>query len=141
MTTIAYNHKDKEIAIDSRFTRNDIISTDSGIKVIKKDGVTFACAGSSHEYHKLVEMWFSEDAKLKPDCIALVVFNGDVYNFGLDCDGCILKEKLDESLADGSGGVWAMAAMDFGCSARDAVKYAKTKDIYTGGKIRVIKVK
>jgi len=39
MTTVAYNHKDKEIAVDSRFSRGDIISTDNGIKVFKEKGV------------------------------------------------------------------------------------------------------
>jgi len=74
-------------------------------------------------------------------CSAFVVDNGVIYEFGLDSDGVLSKEALSENLCKGSGEFWAMAAMDFGCSAKEAVKYAMTRDMYTGGKIRVIKVK
>jgi len=141
MTTVAYNHKDKEIAVDSRFSRGDIISTDNGIKVFKEKGVTFVCAGLTSGYKSLIEMWFSMESKESLMCSAFVVDNGVIYEFGLDSDGVLSKEALSENLCKGSGEFWAMAAMDFGCSAKEAVKYAMTRDMYTGGKIRVIKVK
>ena len=141
MTTVAYNHKDKEIAVDSRFSRGDIISTDTGIKVFKEKGITFVCAGLTSDYKSLIEMWFSMESKDSLMCSAFVIDNGVVYEFGLASDGGISKEALIENLCKGSGEFWAMAAMDFGCSAKDAVKYAMTRDMYTGGKIRVIKVK
>lgn len=141
MTTIAYNHKDKEIAVDSRFTRGDIISTDKGNKVIKKSGVTFVCAGLSAQYDLLVGMWFSSEPVKDIGCHAFVIDRGVVYDYGLDNNGEISKEKLDENLGKGSGQDWALAAMDFGCSAKDAVKYAMTRDVYSGGKVKVIKVK
>ena len=50
-----------------------------------------------------------------------------------------LKCFCNESF--GSGSSFALSAMDFGKSAKDSVKYAMTRDIYTGGKIKVIKVK
>ena len=141
MTTVAYNHKDKEIAVDSRFTRGDVISTDKGIKIIKKNGVTFVCAGLSAQYGLLADMWFDDLAVKGLECHAFVVDKGVVYDFGLDNDGRISKERLDENLSKGSGQDWALAAMDFGCNAKDAVKYAMTRDIYTGGTVKVIKVK
>ena len=141
MTTIAYNHKDKEIAVDSRFTRGDVISTDKGVKVLKKGGVIFVCAGLSAQYQNIVDMWFTCEAVKDLRCSAFVVDNGVVYDYGIDCDGEISKEAIDENLSKGSGEIWALAAMDFGRSAKDAVKYAMTRDIYTGGTVKVIKVK
>ena len=43
----------------------------------------------------------------------------------------------NQKLAIGSGMVWAMAAMDFGMSAREAVTYAATRDNQTGGTVDV----
>lgn len=140
MTTIAYNHKDKEIAVDSRFTRGDRISTDKGVKVAKRGGVTFVLAGFTEGYGSLIDMWFDGEPRKDIECSAFVVDCSLVYEFGINHDGLISKEPLNENLSKGSGEDWALAAMDFGCSARDAVKYAMTRDVYTGGKIRVIKV-
>jgi 20S proteasome alpha/beta subunit len=140
MTTIAFNYKDKEIAVDSRLTRGDMISTDSGNKIFKKDGVVFIVAGETNHSKSLVDMWFSGEVDVSLNCSAFVVCNGEVYDFGLDADKNIAKELVDENLTKGSGDLWAHAAMDFGCSAKDAVKYAMTRDVYTGGKVRVIKV-
>lgn len=141
MTTIAYHHKDKEIAVDSRFTRDSVISTDNANKIIKKDGVTFVLSGYCKSYADLVDMWFSGEANKSIECTAFVVSEGSVYEYGLDSEKCISCEKIEENLTKGSGDYWALAAMDFGCSAKEAVKYAITRDIYSGGKVRVINVK
>jgi len=44
---------------------------------------------------------------------------------------------VDHNYAQGSGDQWALAALDFGDSAREAVEYAMTKDVYSGGKVHV----
>ena len=141
MTTIVYNHESKEIAVDSRFTRADVISTDKATKALRKNGVVFVCEGRSARYHMLVDMWFSGEAVKDLECSALVVFAGQVFDYGLDDDGEILSELVDENHAKGSGAQFALSAMDFGKSAKEAVQYAMTRDIYTGGKVKVIKVK
>lgn len=41
----------------------------------------------------------------------------------------------------GSGYQFAIAALDLGKTAKEAVNYAKTRDIYTGGRVRVFDVK
>ena len=141
MTTVAYNYKDKEIAIDSRYTRGDIIDTDNGNKTIVKDGVTFVFAGESEGYQKLVDGWFIGSDMSEIKCVAFVSSGGDVYEYGIDNEGKESKELLKANASNGSGGIWALAAMDMGRTAKQAVQYAKTRDIYTGGKVRVIKVK
>ncbi len=141
MTTIAYNHKDGEIAVDSRFTRGEMISTDRGNKIFKKKGITFILAGASDTYQRLVDMWLSGELDKSVDCHAFVVSGGLVYSYGLDGDGEISSELISENLTKGSGDLWALAAMDHGKSAKDAVKYAMTRDIYSGGRVRVVKVR
>lgn len=141
MTTIAYNHKDKEIAVDSRFTKSDLITTDKGNKVIKRDGVTFIMAGSCKDYEKLVDAYLGAPNSFNSiECSAFVIDKCVVYEYGFDCNKNACKEVADGNMTLGSGGDFALSAMDFGCSAKDAVKYAMTRDIYSGGKVRVIKV-
>ncbi len=141
MTTIAYNHRDKEIAVDSRLCRGDLLITDKANKVVIKDGVTFVFAGQTCWNQALINMWFGGEVNERMECSALVVDSGVVYDYGLNNEGLESKEAIGGNLYKGSGGMWAFAAMDFGKSAKDAVKYAMTRDIYTGGKVHVIKVK
>lgn len=44
---------------------------------------------------------------------------------------------MDHNQAVGSGGNWALSSLDHGKSAKEAVEYAITKDIYSGGKVHV----
>lgn len=65
-----------------------------------------------------------------------MISNGLVYN--IIFDGKRLKELAVEfDIAWGSGEEFALAAMDFGNSAEEAVKYAMTRDTCTGGKVHV----
>ena len=48
--------------------------------------------------------------------------------------------KAEFNAADGSGRKFALSAMDFGCGAVDAIKYAAKKDIFTGGEIQVVDI-
>lgn len=142
MTTIAFNYKDKEIAVDSRFTKGDLITTDKANKVFKRDGVIFVMTGSTKDYEKLIDIYFGAKNTFNSiECSAFVVDSGLVYEYGFDCNNNDCKELADGNMTLGSGGDFALAAMDFGCSAKDAVKYAMTRDIYTGGTVKVIKVK
>jgi hypothetical protein len=70
-----------------------------------------------------------------------VVDKGKVYRMGQSISNGFWIDECKFSRADGSGYKFALGAMDHGKSAKDAVKYAMTRDIYTGGKVKVIKVK
>lgn len=61
---------------------------------------------------------------------------------GHDDKAGIWKQELDPANPDaiGSGAAYALAAMDMGASAEDAVRAAMKRDIYTGGKVRAMKV-
>lgn len=71
------------------------------------------------------------------DMQALIIRGGKAYE---SCSLCQMVE-IGIPSAIGSGGDFAMAAMMGGADAREAVKIASKLDPYTGGKIRVIKVK
>ena len=142
MTTIAYNHKDKEIAIDSRDTAGGCVMSDKASKVIVVDDVTFFPCGAVSEIERLIKAFIDGSTEKRViDANAIVMCSRSVFKIGSDEDFGLWENKLDYSFANGSGWTWAMAAMDFGKSAKDAVKYAMTRDFYTGGKIKVIKVK
>lgn len=140
MTTIAYNHKDKMIAVDSQRTKGEMILTLSGNKSITIDGILFLMAGATADYNLLTDWYFGVNKTgAKPDCSAMVIESGKCYIYGFS-DEVPFKELCDCNNAIGSGCDFAIAAMDFGESASGAVEYSKTRDIYTGGEVRTYKV-
>lgn len=144
MTTISYNHKDREIAVDGRITAGGIIITDKANKtIVRDDGVMFFMTGSTSDFADYCREFGNGLKPSRPlDCAAMMLADGTVYQTGVDSgDGLFFSSPRSESFACGSGGNFAVSAMDFGKSAKDAVKYASTRDSGTGGKITVIKVK
>lgn len=141
MTTIAYNHKQKQVAIDSRYTRGDVIDSDRGNKVRKDDRGTWLFAGHQGDFNDLMKLQRNEKADIRPDCGAILISDGKAYSVDTDSEGLCIISELTDNLTIGSGSNFALAAMDFSCTAKQAVEYAKTRDIYTGGKVRVFDVK
>ena len=140
MTTIAY--KDGIVAADSRMTQNDIILSDSFDKIIVREGATFALAGQPGDYEAAIDA-FLTNRKTKNLIISGVVFYlGDIYGIGCDEEEGFWKEKFDANTpyASGSGKTYALTAMDMGASAKEAVKMAIKRDVYSGGKIKTAKL-
>lgn len=140
MTTIAYNHQDRQISWDGRATR-DGVSTDTNIqKKIVKDGVTFFITGVFSDQSKMVDYYFGGRHEFIPECNCFAVDDGKIFYCGVTENHELWKEEVTTNQAIGSGWKFALAAMDFGQSAKDAVKYASTRCIYTGGRIRVFNI-
>lgn len=142
MTTIAYHHGDGEIAVDSRACSGDVISTEKMNKTVKNElGVWFLC-GAVCDIADFVKLRKNEviDKDLELACSGFRVTNSLVSWVFVD-DGVFCEEPLQYNLGIGSGGHFALAAMDHGKSAKEAVKYAITRDAKTGGRVRVFKVK
>lgn len=141
MTTIAYNHKDKQLAVDSRTTCGGIVASDKVNKTREVNGVLFIGAGLPHDINQLIDAYPNQCVDADYGAIVYAIDSGKVFRFGQTAaEGWWVDEVLF-SRADGSGEQFALAAMDFGCSAKDAVKYAMTRDICTGGKVKVINLK
>ena len=139
MTTIAYNHKDKQIAYDSRCTAADVIMTDALEKKFVIGDAIYFMSGSTCDF----ELFFSEFKHgVKPsvdlDCYGICVINGVATFRAIDANtGLFFESKREYNFTIGTGSRFALAAMDLGKSAKEAVEYAATRDIYTGGEIKV----
>lgn len=140
MTTIAYKYG--VIAYDSRQTRNDRIVSDNAQKCTIVDGVRFFLAGAVCDERALIAAYFGTPSRVPVECSGYVVDCGKLMMVGHDDKTGIWKQDLDPSNPDaiGSGSAYALAAMDMGASAEDAVRAAMKRDIYTGGNVSSIKI-
>ncbi len=136
MTTIVYDHKNKQIAVDSRLTADNLIVTDESIKFKENDKGLWFFTGSRADEEDLAALNHNDKPDVKPDCSAFLVTNKECKLVTFNGDYVAVSTN-EYSHAIGSGGDFALAALDFGKSAKDAVKYAKTRDSGTGGKVHV----
>lgn len=141
MTTIAY--KDGVIAYDGRQTRNDRIVSDSAAKCKVVDGVSFFLTGTVCDENALISAYFGTASPSPVECSGYAVDAGKLMMIGHDDTTGIWKQDLDPANPDamGSGAQYALAAMDMGASAEDAVRAAMKRDIYTGGAVRTVTIK
>lgn len=140
MTTIAYNHKDREIAVDSRCCAGTKIVSDSAEKSITINDVIYfytAAGDDGIELAKLVDTGKSKHDEL--NATVMFIKDGEVF-MGTYSKGLLETWAISYSDAMGSGCDFALAAMDFGRSAKEAVEYAMTRDNATGGEVRVFKL-
>lgn len=140
MTTIAY---DGDILASDGYATDGMVVVSTNYKKIRKlpDGRYFACSGSTSELEEAYR-WFSgqleEQPDLDKDSISILIVSeegGKYYN------GLFREEEIVVPYADGSGWRFALAVMDFGYSALEAVKYAVKRDVMSGGKIKWIRTK
>ena len=128
------------MAADSRQTMNGRVVTDNAKKIKAEKGVWFAFTGKACDEELFIDYYFGrQETSLLPEAGALVFDDGVAYSVTVNESGSLDKFKLTMDFAVGSGSDFALAAMDNGKGARDAVKYAATRCVYTGGKVRVIK--
>jgi len=143
MTTIVYDHKAQQIAVDSRATSGSMINSECFIKWIQDgDDFWFIC-GAVCDSERLIQHIKAVDPdkpKWDIECTAFLVSAGAVYQCFVTSDGDPCKSRLTYSEAIGSGAAFALAALDHGKSALDAVAYAATRDTGTGGEIQVFDI-
>lgn len=110
--------------------------------MIDRDGVLFFCSGSDGDMPELLDLYAKGAVKSPRNLSASAFFVKDGQANMLVCsvDLDIETSVLQESDGMGTGSDWAIAALDFKKTAKEAVEYAATKDIYTGGIIREFKI-
>jgi len=140
MTTVAYNHNHKHIAVDGRLIVNDTIVCDDYEKYIEDSGRIFFFCGKVADYHRLINA-DNGAIELDVDCAALMVHCGEVYQCCVNSDGRYEQVRLTYNASIGRGDEVALTAMDFGASAKEAVEHAGKRTTSTGGKIRVYDIK
>ena len=143
MTTIVYDHKNKQIACDSRSTINGVIINNDSIKY-KKDGdkLWFFCGrkGDTDTFISHYEPLGAANENMDVSAVFVITYGQwidgvymavkDEYNTYAEC-------MVDHNYAQGSGEQWALSALDHGMTAKEAVEYAMTRDAYSGGKVHV----
>jgi hypothetical protein len=140
MTTIVINELEKKIYCDGRCVSGNVIESDHYQKwFCDKDGQPWFYSGTVCDAKKLFDHfigggeqkdWAAFDSNIYgmkgQDLVRVGVYQGNLW-----------VEPLGGSayLCYGSGGNFALAAIDHGKSPIDAIEYAKTRDPFTGGKI------
>lgn len=138
MTTIAYDAKKHQIAVDSRATSNNIIISDKEKKWFKTDEFIFFFAGAAHVIDLVHEYYPNIDFEGNSDCQGFVFHRktNELHTI-VWVDGERIDNKVSDNFALGSGFQHALTAMDLGQSAKEAVKTAMKRDSATGGKVHV----
>ena len=141
MTTIAYKHKDKQIAVDSRVTCGGVIMSDEAVKYEYHDAALFFFAGEKGDIRKLVDVYNGGKAEGEVNCIAFVFVDGVVRRVNVGDDGLLQSSTVDYDSSIGRGDEVALTAMDYGASAKEAVEHAGKRTTSTGGITRVYDIK
>mgnify|MGYP003673539207 FL=1 len=137
MTTIVYDHKSKQIACDSQLTSKGIAVNLSAKKFITNDIGTWFFTGKDSDSVDLSKLKHNDKVDVSPDCSAILSTDDGVFLVCMSDGGYCEYSPLNYSMTIGSGMDLAIAALDFNCGAGDAVEYAATRCIYTGGKVHV----
>lgn len=142
MTTIAY--KKGFVACDSRVTKDNFIVDDSYEKLITKDGVAFFVCGATSDYGALIDAYLArkyDGDSENIDAVAFVIDKGFLYTCAIhNKEFWRSPARYDNPIALGSGRDFAIAFMDAGMSAEEAVKASCKRDSASGGEIRVYSV-
>lgn len=142
MTTIVYDHKARQIAVDGRATSGHLINTEEAIKWAQDGDDWWFICGAVCDENQFIEYMNAKDPdtpKREIECSAFLVSAGRVYQCVID-EGKQCKSEINYSDSIGSGSQWALAALDMGKTAAESVEYAKTRDTGTGGKVSVFDI-
>lgn len=140
MTTVAYNHKDKQIAVDSRLTCGDLIVSDKAEKFTYDKGSLFFFSGFSCDTKKLIDAYNGADVAGDIGAGAIVVSNGTVSLVTFE-DRQIMITSLGYDYAIGRGDEFAISAMSLGLNVKQAVEHSAKHMTSTGGKIHLYDIK
>jgi len=136
MTTIVYDHKNKQIACDSRLTGGNLIITDSAEKYRANEKGLWFFAGTRADENQLMELEHNDKPEIKPDANALLIKEGKCFLVTFNGDYCSVSEN-EYNHSIGSGCDFALSAVDLGRTAKEAVEYAITRDTGSGGNVHV----
>lgn len=135
MTTIAYHHESKIIAVDSYTTSDARITNQNAEKWLRIGGDLIVLCGAISDIKHFVEAYRHGKCEAEDvDVTALVVRNGELNRGGVH-RGNYWEEPINHNDALGSGSAFALAALDFKMTAKEAVQYASTRCIFTGGTV------
>lgn len=137
MTTIAWDGQ--ILAVDSNVYCNGAIVS-SVQKLFVGENLICAGAGDLEQVRQAIGWMMESDPgtpkpALDPGEVELLVFDWSAKQMFM-YEERLVGWKVDGPVTMGSGAKWALAAMDHGKNAIDAVKYASTRCCYTGGPVQ-----
>lgn len=147
MTTIVYDGKGT-IAYDSRCVGDEqVYDDDFDKKYTSPEGVVGFVAGRPKDAETLLSYYLEN--KIGQELItgsSLLVWDPrdkTLWMCSTDKNDTFFADpmKLDKPVGIGSGRDLALGAIDAGLNAKEAVKLACKRDIYSGGRVRTYKVK
>lgn len=140
MTAIAC--RDGELATDSRITAGSMVVSDKRTKVHRlRDGSLVAWAGSVQDAELLLRAMRKTTKEKHPKLEDISALHLRVDGTLWEYEGEAWVKQDPGYYATGSGAPYALAAMDAGASARDAVKIAIKRDANSGGRVQSLKLK
>ena len=137
MTTIVYDHKKKQIACDSRESGDGFLHKDTAEKFYYRDDVIWFICGSKGDADLFIDDFEHNKTALDNlECSGFYVKDKVAYVAALE-NGIYKTSVMDYTDGAGSGGWLALSAVDLGKTAKEAVEYAKSRDLFSGGKVHV----
>lgn len=137
MTTIVYDHKNKIIACDSRESANGFLCKDTAEKFYYKgDSIWFICGAKGDAKLFVDDFEHNKKSLDNLSCCGFYVDRGVAHIASIE-DGFYKSSIMDYTDGVGSGGWLALSAVDLGKTAKEAVEYAMTRDLFSGGKVHV----
>ena len=147
MTTIAWDGE--TLAADSMANINGMVFDEDMVKIIKLKGELFgeklkamAMAGHGSCINYVKDWVCSGDlgaSKIEGINFCVIVIT-DISSYYADDETPFLSE-FKGARSVGSGYPFAYSAMKLGLNAVDAVKHAISLDVYSGGKVRKLKLR
>jgi len=107
------------------------------------DKIYYIGCGMASDVDRLIELYLSGASEAHKFECDVLMSNGDGHLYRIDVDETgpfKINVSMYAPAALGSGADFAVAAMDFGKTPVQAVKYAITRDSMTGGKVRYFKL-
>jgi 20S proteasome alpha/beta subunit len=139
LTSIAWD--ENTIASDSRVcTTSETIINNHTIKIFNlKNGGVMGCAGGV-AVGQAFRKWFDGEADM-PDITENynVIYIDNKYKCWLYDGTSKVAIKVEKRGAIGTGSKFAYAILDYGGTAEEAVRIAIKRDIWSGGKIKIIR--
>lgn len=143
MTSIVLDYENKQIAVDSRISKGGGSYRDDYNKIHIRGNSIFILSGSTCDFDYFIdnfELYKKIDIDAELDCYGIMIESGVAYSVFMT-DGIFNVDRILGNECAGSGGAYALSALDFGKSAKEAIEYAMTKDCFTGGKVHVYDIK
>lgn len=137
MTTIAWDGA--TLAADSQETEGGVIATLACKKIYAIGHEIVAPAGISNDVQEFVRLYPDDLEEFSPkEYFEVVILRGDgLYEAFAESESPLsTPTKVRYPYAWGTGAPWAIAALDHGKDAKEAVEYAATRDIFTGGPVQ-----